>query len=710
MPGLAGDEEKEAGAARIRHHVLRSARRGGTPDRHPVNGVLEPGAAGHGGVGRDRARVGDRCLDGLGDPVGAGPGVLPVRRGAGGGLQAGDQPAVARRLPAQHRRRHRPRRGVLVLFLRGGRPGTSAVPQGCALHRGDGLRDRLHQPGGGTGDHPRAADGLAVHPGRVRRRPGDDPAGGAAVPAVPRPADRRGRQTAGRPGCGRDDGRARRDGHVRPAAGFDLEAAGQPGRVHRHQPPVRHGLGRRVARHRRRPAHRRGLRRLGARLASEGLLPRRPPAGRGAVGSADRPPGRGDQLRLFDRERAPGRGAVERGHQLRRGGLLRLRRPDHHSDPADLPEVLRHRHGRADLRVLLPRDGRGRLRDRTRLPPAGSDPGHTLRHGHRRRGQLELHHLAQHRLPRLRRRAGGPLRAYRGCSDAADDGRRPRPDHARPVSADRLLVTTDERGHVSYLLDNRARAAGRRFEAIAELFDASTLRHLDGVGLTAGWRCWEVGAGGPSVVRALGERVGPGGRVLATDIDVSWVGAAAGPTVEVRRHDVAADAPPAEVFDLVHARLVLVHVADRDRALRRMVGALRPGGWLVVEDADPVLQPLSCPDVRGPEEELANAIRTGFRALLAERGADLAYGRKLPRLFREAGLVDVGADAYFPLALPACATLETATIEHVRETLVAAGIATAEQIDRHLDNVARDRLDLAQPPMISAWGRRPSAD
>nr|WP_239028592.1 methyltransferase domain-containing protein [Pseudonocardia acidicola] len=273
-----------------------------------------------------------------------------------------------------------------------------------------------------------------------------------------------------------------------------------------------------------------------------------------------------------------------------------------------------------------------------------------------------------------------------------------------------MLVTTDERGHVSYLLDNRARAAGRRFEAIAELFDASTLRHLDGVGLTAGWRCWEVGAGGPSVVRALGERVGPGGRVLATDIDVSWVGAAAGPTVEVRRHDVAADAPPAEVFDLVHARLVLVHVADRDRALRRMVGALRPGGWLVVEDADPVLQPLSCPDVRGPEEELANAIRTGFRALLAERGADLAYGRKLPRLFREAGLVDVGADAYFPLALPACATLETATIEHVRETLVAAGIATAEQIDRHLDNVARDRLDLAQPPMISAWGRRPSAD
>ncbi|WP_431933895.1 methyltransferase domain-containing protein [Nonomuraea jabiensis] len=41
--------------------------------------------------------------------------------------------------------------------------------------------------------------------------------------------------------------------------------------------------------------------------------------------------------------------------------------------------------------------------------------------------------------------------------------------------------------------------------------------------------------------------------------------------VEVRRHDVARSDPPDEVFDLVHARLVLVHVADRDRALRSMI-------------------------------------------------------------------------------------------------------------------------------------------
>jgi len=43
-----------------------------------------------------------------------------------------------------------------------------------------------------------------------------------------------------------------------------------------------------------------------------------------------------------------------------------------------------------------------------------------------------------------------------------------------------------------------------------------------------------------------------------------------------------------------------------------MVAALRPGGWLVVEDADPAMQPLSCPEARNDAERLANKLRTGF--------------------------------------------------------------------------------------------------
>lgn len=266
---------------------------------------------------------------------------------------------------------------------------------------------------------------------------------------------------------------------------------------------------------------------------------------------------------------------------------------------------------------------------------------------------------------------------------------------------DRDMIQTD-----GYLLDNQQAEAAERFDAFAALFDPTTFRHLEGFGIGSGWRCWEVGAGGTSVVSWLAKKVGPTGKVVATDIDTSQLAPAARPPVEVRVHDVGAEEPPGEGFDLVHARLVLVHVPDRERALRSMIDSLRPGGRLLIEDADPALQPLTCPDDHGPAEELANRLRQGFRRLLADRGADLSYGRRLPRLLREAGLHRVEAEAYFPLSSPACAALESATIRQIREQLVAAGLATDADIDQHLANVAAGGMDLATAPMISAWGRK----
>ncbi|WP_320772762.1 methyltransferase [Streptomyces sp. CRN 30] len=257
-----------------------------------------------------------------------------------------------------------------------------------------------------------------------------------------------------------------------------------------------------------------------------------------------------------------------------------------------------------------------------------------------------------------------------------------------------------------YLLDNRQNEAAERFDAFATLFDPTTFRHFTAMGIGPGWRCWEVGAGGSSVASWLAKKVGPTGKVFATDIDVSRLAPAARPPVEVRVHDVGAEEPPGEGFDLVHARLVLVHVPEREKALRTMVKALRPGGRLLVEDADPALQPLVCPDEHGPEQQLANRLRHAFRQLLARRGADLSYGRQLPRLLREAGLRRVEADAYFPVASPACAALESATVRQVRDQLVTAGLATDQDIDRHLANVASGAMDLATAPLISAWGRK----
>jgi SAM-dependent methyltransferase len=261
-------------------------------------------------------------------------------------------------------------------------------------------------------------------------------------------------------------------------------------------------------------------------------------------------------------------------------------------------------------------------------------------------------------------------------------------------------------GESGYLLDNSQSEAGQRFDSLAALFNPVTFRHVEALGITDGWRCWEVGAGGPSIPRWMSSRVGSSGRVLATDIDVSWTREAGGGNIEIRQHDVAADDPPDEAFDLVHARFVLVHVTARERALSHMVSALRPGGWLLIEDFDPAMQPLGCVDVVGPEQERANKIRKGFLTLLAQRGVDLEYGRRLPRMLRDAGLVDVAADAFLPFALEAGAQLEKANVNQVRDGLIAGGHATPEEIDAHLLAVESGRLDVTTSMMICAWGRR----
>src|SRR5262249_34776572 len=84
--------------------------------------------------------------------------------------------------------------------------------------------------------------------------------------------------------------------------------------------------------------------------------------------------------------------------------------------------------------------------------------------------------------------------------------------------------------------------AGERFTWLAELFDGVTRGHFDRLGVKAGWRCWEVGTGGPSIPEALATAVGPTGYVLATDINPAWLDPHGGD--EGLRHDLVGDPPP----------------------------------------------------------------------------------------------------------------------------------------------------------------------
>ena len=104
--------------------------------------------------------------------------------------------------------------------------------------------------------------------------------------------------------------------------------------------------------------------------------------------------------------------------------------------------------------------------------------------------------------------------------------------------------------------------------------------------MSEGWQCLEVGFGTGGVALWLAGRVGSTGRVVAVDLEPRFLAGHGRANLEVRKHDVAADPLEEAAFDLVHARAVLDLVPDRQRALERMLSAVRPGGWLVLEETD----------------------------------------------------------------------------------------------------------------------------
>ncbi len=260
--------------------------------------------------------------------------------------------------------------------------------------------------------------------------------------------------------------------------------------------------------------------------------------------------------------------------------------------------------------------------------------------------------------------------------------------------------------HCDYLLTNSGAETPRRFAALSELFDDGTIRHLEKCGMSRGWQCLEVGGGGGSIASWMADRVGPTGHILATDIDPRFIETVKHPNLEVRRHNIATDPLPGASFDLVHARLVLLHVPEREQALERMISALKPGGWLVNEEYDSASM---IPDPAVSPGEVLLKTHVAMMRLFEDGGVNRRYGRLLFRQLREHGLTNVGAEArVFMLqrGSPGVSMLR-ANYEQLRTAMVDGNYITPRQFEEDLAQLDNPYFMMPSGILWSAWGRRP---
>jgi SAM-dependent methyltransferase len=196
---------------------------------------------------------------------------------------------------------------------------------------------------------------------------------------------------------------------------------------------------------------------------------------------------------------------------------------------------------------------------------------------------------------------------------------------------------------------------------------------LERLGLGAGWRCVDVGAGGGDVSVALAEMVGRNGRVYAVDSDphardeVARAAASAAQAQVIALTQAGEDLALPEEVDLAFCRFLLLHVIDPVTVVRKMADSVRPGGWVVAQE--PITSagridgsPLSMPDARHPD-----------------------VGALLPALVRDASLEVVDAWAEAPAG--------------VGPGAVAEYLETLTGVDPGDDPVVL-------PPLVTVIGRR----
>src|SRR5215469_554497 len=161
---------------------------------------------------------------------------------------------------------------------------------------------------------------------------------------------------------------------------------------------------------------------------------------------------------------------------------------------------------------------------------------------------------------------------------------------------------------------------------------------LDRVGLQPGDSAIDLGCGPAGILDLLSARAGPSGQVTGVDQDAAHAAAARAfsgerklGNVQIVHADARHTGLPGGTFDLVHTRLVLVNIPRPDQVVAEMARLAKPGGHIAALEADIL-------GLCYPPHPALNRVTELVLTAYQHDGADPQLGRRLPHLFRSAGL------------------------------------------------------------------------
>jgi SAM-dependent methyltransferase len=253
----------------------------------------------------------------------------------------------------------------------------------------------------------------------------------------------------------------------------------------------------------------------------------------------------------------------------------------------------------------------------------------------------------------------------------------------------------------AYILPHDLAGEKQRLELMSKLLDPLTRSHIEQLGLQADWRCLEIGCGNGSTSKWLANRVASSGHVVASDIDLRYIANLNVPNLEVRQINILEDAVEEGFYDLVTARAVLHHIPSPEKAVQRMLAALKPGG--VFLSIEPDMLPATAAD-----PESIRAFWRGWFQWSASVGIDYFIGRKMPSLLAGLALESVAAEGHTALYNGGSpwATYWLETLKELRPRLVESGYLT-EKLMSEINNLYSNICFWTSAiTFVASWGRK----
>jgi ubiquinone/menaquinone biosynthesis C-methylase UbiE len=177
-------------------------------------------------------------------------------------------------------------------------------------------------------------------------------------------------------------------------------------------------------------------------------------------------------------------------------------------------------------------------------------------------------------------------------------------------------------------------------QRVAELVQQSKQRSYELMHIQPGGVVLDVGCGPGTDTIALAQLVGPTGQVVGIDFNATFLAQAderadqAGVRSWVsHQHADATNLPfEANTFDACRSERLLQHLLHPEQAVAEMVRITRPGGWIVINDADWGTLSIDTPEI---------AIERRLVRLEADMHNNGYSGRQLYRLLKRQHLADI---------------------------------------------------------------------